>query len=363
MANGNILEGLLEKIKGTEGATLLQARSEFDQTPLLGQLLSKIEGEEAESILRKRLKVDAEQSIDSGNVEPLLNAIVKGTFAQPQQTQTTQAPAGPASPTKEVIEGGQPEQEPDVLSQALAGSGINIIPPTSVFTQSAITTDEAGNLTVQQGGLFDIRGEDVTRAITNASNLQKLLGKQPLQAGEIAKLQIEYDLKLRNKLLTTEDEQGAGLDVVFDDVVNLVEARDAVLLKGRVGGVFGAAAAIAPGGFQRGERASFESFATTLAFSFGEHIIGQKGRAFTDNERKEIAKKITTASLSKTQKEFDAKMNAIIKLANSRLPAGAQQFPQVDAIKKALRQRDAQGTQPVREVSVGNIRSITPIGE
>ena len=224
---------------------------------------------------------------------------------------------------------GKPTKVTDAGKQLLSLIGID--PSQGLIRQPSVSPE---GVATPGSVLFGLLGE------TAESQLQR----QQAQAAGPQGVQQEYDLKLRNALLTTDNPTTAGINVISSDIDNLIEARANVSLRGRLGGVIGAGGGFL--GFQRGERAAFESFGTQLAFSYGEHIIGQKGRAFTDNERKEIAKKVTAASLLKNDEEFIGKMNAIIKQANSRVPQGGAKIPVITESKVGNIRRGFGQTQP-----------------
>lgn len=134
---------------------------------------------------------------------------------------------------------------------------------------------------------------------------------------------------------------GSGASMLGAEISDFISAWDDVSLKGRVGGLAGAVGGFL--GFQRGERAAFESFGSSLSWKFSEHILGQKGPAFTENERKDVEKRIIGASLSKSYSEMKAKMNAIIKMANARIPEGSEKIPDFDTILKGMKSQKKGG--------------------
>ena len=144
-----------------------------------------------------------------------------------------------------------------------------------------------------------------------------------------------------------EDDTTAGLKVLTQDIINLTEARNAVFGKGRAGGRISGLFAGSPLGFQRDKRAQVDSFAESLLFSFGEHIIAQKGRAFVKDEQERVKKNVIGAVLNSSTKVFNARMNAIIKQANSRLPEGAVQIPNIENLiaQRGSRQQTQPGVQ------------------
>lgn len=249
---------------------------------------------------------------------------------------------------------------------------------------------QSGQIEIRQGGGFDPGGisqENGKLIITQPSKMfqfgisqsgsaaglktlgdvQTLLGEKPLQKGEARKLKInafienfKQDRKDQREVLKAELKAGGVSNkaaTIGAGVSDLIGAWDDIRLKGRAGGVLGTLGGIV--GFQRGERDAFTSFATGLAFSFGEHVLGQKGRAFTDNERKEITKNIIGASLNQTEGQFKKKMNSIIKQVNNRIPAGGEKVPGYDAIRRGMKsgsgiQTTQQANQAVKTFKAGS---------
>jgi len=147
---------------------------------------------------------------------------------------------------------------------------------------------------------------------------------------------------------------GGGAAMLGGEISDLIAAYDDVTLKGPYGmSLLGGVAAGV--GFERDKRATFESFGGSLSWKFAEHILGQKGRAFTENERADVEKRIVGASLGKTRGEFKAKMNAMIKMANKRIPEGGEMIPNFDDIVTGMKET---GKQPARKsVQAGAVDS------
>lgn len=199
-------------------------------------------------------------------------------------------------------------------------------------------------------------GMEAGRGATDPNYVTRQLQKQELEQGgklgeQKRKMQSDFLLEdyKQNRLDQREELKsklenggfGSGASMLGAEISDFISAWDDVSLKGRVGGLAGAVGGFL--GFQRGERAAFESFGSSLSWKFGEHILGQKGRAFTENERKDVEKRIIGASLSKSYSEMKAKMNAIIKMANARIPEGSEKIPDFDTILKGMKSQKKGG--------------------
>lgn len=330
------LEGLFTTLESQMPQRLNPAQQQMSQTA--SALIKPFMAKAAKKALDKKYDKDADEMLMQPGGE-----IILAQAASEEETVSSQQPSGTGVGQQMGQGMGQPNQGSTTNQNVIP----TILPAKGFFGGASI--DQSGNLTKEGKGnqllrmLVGISGPSANQVLSRTAALQKLTGQEPLQKGKTEKLKQEYDLKLRNALLTADDPKTAGISVMNSDINNLIQARADVTLRGRVVGPIGAVGGFL--GFERGERAAFESFGTQLAFSYGEHVIGQKGRAFTDNERKEIAKKITAASLNKNDSEFIGKMNAIIKQVNSRIPEGSPKMPLITEKKVGNIRRGGQKTQ------------------
>jgi len=212
-------------------------------------------------------------------------------------------------------------------------------------------------------------GMEAGHGAVDPNYVTRQLQKQELEQGGQAGLEQQKSINTvalenfkqnrldQREILKSQLKDGGSSDgaaMLGGEISDLVAAYDDVTLKGPYGmSLLGGVAAGV--GFERDKRATFESFGGSLSWKFAEHILGQKGRAFTENERADVEKRIVGASLGKTRGEFKAKMNAMIKMANKRIPEGGEMIPNFDDIVTGMKET---GKQPARKsVQAGAVDS------
>ena len=267
-------------------------------------------------------------------------------IGQPPQTQTPEAlPAiSPQEQVQQVLgqlanfqsQQAQPQTSPE--AQALTGS---------IQQQPQQQVDDRGKVEKFFNALGITQSSATRLRTAQAKALEQELaggGKKAI-AKDLAESKLSIETFKQDRLDQREvlksqlkdsgvDDTTAGLNLLSTDVANLAQARREVFARGRVTGKFGGL--VAAFGPQRTKRAVAESFAETLLFSFGEHIIKQKGRAFIGEEQARVKKNVIGAFLSETESVFDARMNAILTQANTRLPKGSTPIPDLETLLKKL---------------------------
>jgi len=270
----------------------------------------------------------AKTSIEMPNIgETIPDPMASKPEAGAGQTGTTPPKTQPKQPQQ------QNNQGTDILKQLMS------------FVSSGGGVDKQGVAQPGKllGGLFQeppksVLARQQAQALTPQAKADEALMDNFAEAYKQDRLDAREVLKADLKATGVTD----GSATIAGGVSDLISAWQDITFKGRLGGPVGNILGFA--GFQRGERDQFKSFATGLAFSFGEHVLGQKGRAFTDNERKEITKNIIGATTSQTDGQFESKMTAIIKQVNNRIPEGGEKVPDYATIVKMLKQNKKTST-------------------
>ncbi len=375
MANGNILFDLLERIgrgKGKVEAGEQRATESINNAVnLLGQLIRS-----------------GQQAFQAGKQQtaPQLNPLQENVLKTVQKSQTEQVEEALAAGTsgEEVLKNAgisiatnQPTDEEGKTEPTLALTGVQPPELTSVQASKDLIQGLAkaprGLLTKLLGPTTETLQAEATLKNQQLANLisgQQVLGQQPLQKGEKEKLEFQTDvanikqnrldqreiLKARLKSLGTVDELGQSAQLFQDDLFNLVSAFEAIPIKGRGLGAIGAIGA-GTLGIGRQKRAEFQALSELFVFSVGEFIAKQTGRALDQKDIKRL-EKLGKFKTGDTRGIFKGKLQAIIRLANSRLKqAGKPDLPDVDTFIKQIKQ----GRQQAPTISSRNIKSITEV--
>lgn len=141
----------------------------------------------ASSALKKlgeKQATEAAMQVGADQVSSQLNQMASGnqtTSGMPTQPGQAQA--------------GQPAGA-DLLQQLLqaqqsggGGLGFDVKSAKGPFSQSGLTVGPEGNITLQQGGFFDLNQEAVTNLIKQIAGLQTVTGKEPIQPKDVVTLQ------------------------------------------------------------------------------------------------------------------------------------------------------------------------------
>ena len=105
-------------------------------------------------------------------------------------------------------------KQPQKAQQSQQQSNVTINNPQGIlknlFQQAGVSTDENGNIVVNQGGAFSVRARN---QLPNAESLQRLTGQVPLQKGEKESIEIQEFNKLltgSNKPLSSDASKSLG---------------------------------------------------------------------------------------------------------------------------------------------------------
>jgi len=333
---------LLGKLLGTASAVpdIQNARQESQRVNQMAE--ERKEPEVVEDPITKARKAPAlkligqqsEQMLKSGTTPEQLIANADEAN-QKQQSQNPQSEPGQL----EKALGGQPEDQEKKLG--LLGKLSEMFKTGMEAGHGAVdpnyVTRQLQKQELEQGGQAGLEQQKSINTVALENFKQNRLDQR-----EILKSQLK------------DGGMGGGAAMLGGEISDLIAAYDDVTLKGPYGmSLLGGVAAGV--GFERDKRATFESFGGSLSWKFAEHILGQKGRAFTENERADVEKRIVGASLGKTRGEFKAKMNAMIKMANKRIPEGGEMIPNFDDIVTGMKET---GKQPARKsVQAGAVDS------
>ncbi len=349
--NKNALAELLEIARQmNEGNATGAATPKQDIDP--DDSLQSLMGDVAKKKARKAIETSADEVLQRPDgVEILFNEFKKTqdlVSAQNPEAQATKALASPPAVSTEPAQA--PVSTPEIASPLASPDQKKKLNP-AAFTPGNILQHLLGFAGLE----FDTSQQRLAKAQAGLAE-QKLEqgGEKGIQAAK-AKASFELEKFKQNRLDERErikaqldfGDPTSSLKLVVSDVANLFEAREKVAAKGRLlPGATGVVGGIV--GFDRADRAAVESFAETLKFSFGDAILAQKGRAFTEKEQKAVEKKIINAGLTKSNVDFEAKMNVILKQVNERIKRTSkvpnpQLFP--EDVRELIKQKQSQQTQ------------------
>lgn len=160
----------------------------------------------------------------------------------------------------------------------------------------------------------------------NALDMQKFPMEMNKLAGDIATQEQTYNqnqpeaklaLKREEQLITDTAGETTAAKSAAETAENLFKIRDRIVLKGPIGNVAGAALSSWPLKIGSAERAEYDSTVNQFVFDVGT-LLGQKGRAFTQQEQEMVREKVLKAGLSRSEGEFKSSMKAVFNRINSK---------------------------------------------
>ena len=271
--------------------------------------------------------------------QELLGQLIQGGVVD-QQPQQPQQPIQPQAPVSAIGQEVEPEsnQPPGKKNEIL---------------KAILKSLALGGATILNPNAFD-QFQDIEKLRTDketATQDQKF--KANLENFKQNRLDRRESLKAQLKSSGDVDDLKKASLTAAGSLVDIVDLRQSIGLRGpvggRVGGLLGAF------GVGTESRAEFDSAVNQFVFDIGA-TLGQKGKAFTQQEQELVRKKITQASLSAKQSDFDGRMNAIIKRINRS--AGEEILPNIKNLKSTLKASKNQIGQAPQQVETSTGRKF-----
>jgi len=162
---------------------------------------------------------------------------------------------------------------------------------------------------------------------------------------------------------TEQRKTQQGFNLIKADLKDMVSAYKKVPFKGNVMGRIGGLGAATVGkvtGSGRKDRSEFETSSDSLVYNVASYIAGQEGRALSDRDL-QLVGKWAKFSLSDKAEDFEGKLQTVINKANNKLKTSNPNAQLLPSAKEFMKQTQEEGQQG--KTGVGNIKSITPMGE